>query len=841
MKNIFKIRLSEKISSNAFVHSRYFSWVSFIISLLILFGVWFFSERFFYNQVQLKFEHHVSENKDTLKYTLRQYEHALHSGVGFFQASDKVTRDDWFYFIRALAPKDYYPGMQGIGYSMIIPPDQIAFIQEKLRHEGMTSFELKPKGDRELYTAILYLEPLDKRNQAAIGYDMFSEPVRREAMERARDTGNAALSGKVHLLQEIDKDIQAGVLMYLPYYAELEGLSTVENRRQSLLGYVYAPFRMNDLITSISPNNTTLDVEIYDGEGRRSDNLLYKSPQSSSSLSLYHSHRTLDIGGRVWHIYYSSSTAFDAYNSSLYPILFAIIGVFMYLIMLYVIVELIKKRSLLKTQTKLIERNRAWLDTLLKSATDGIHILNTEGKLIDCSLSFLEMLGYTAADANRLFVFDWEAKISPEVVRSMMESVSSKPTAFETIFRRKDGSTFDAEVTARTITDDGKKYIYASTRDISERKAAEKVLRQTQEKLKESEAFYRTIFGSIEDSIIVLNDNYVVDCNDLALKLFNTTKEQFVGQSIFDTLYEIECYDYSLHHHINIAYNGEFTSTKCMLRMKENLDIVKIVEFTFSRFGSEDENKLLLISRDITRKVEEEKLFTMHARQAQMGEMISMIAHQWRQPLAIINAITSQMRLKAMIREDNDTEFIQNMIKIEQQSSHLSQTISDYRDFFRPDKPKEHFNVVSLIDHALNLIDHTLKSHSIHIENIHLHNPMLYSYRNEVLQVLIVLLKNALDAFIENRVSRGVITIGARPEGKYCVITVHDNAGGIAKEVINKLFSHYFTTKNESFGTGLGLYMSRIIIQEHCNGAITVSSEEDSTTFTIKLPYEEEK
>ena len=155
--------------------------------------------------------------------------------------------------------------------------------------------------------------------------------------------------------------------------------------------------------------------------------------------------------------------------------------------------------------------------------------------------------------------------------------------------------------------------------------------------------------------------------------------------------------------------------------------------------------------------------------------------------------------------------------------------------------PKEHFRVVSLIDHAINLIDHTLKNHSIRIENEHVYNPTLYTYRNEVLQVLIVLLKNSLDAFMENKVIGGEIIIAVRHEESYCVIEICDNAGGIPKEVMYKLFSPYFTTKSESFGTGLGLYMSRIIIEDHCAGLIQALSEGNRTTFSVKLPYEEEQ
>lgn len=366
-------------------------------------------------------------------------------------------------------------------------------------------------------------------------------------------------------------------------------------------------------------------------------------------------------------------------------------------------------------------------------------------------------------------------------------------------------------------------------------------LREAQIKLQENEAFYRGIFSSVHEAIMIVDQYKIIDCNDLAVTLFEQSRDTLIHLDIFILMQDMQCSEFDFPYFLDKALHGEYVTIKCSLKVNPNLEESKIIEVILSRFGHADESKLIMVMRDLTKQLLKEKIFIMNTRQAQMGEMISMIAHQWRQPLAIINAITTQIRFKAIMNDSEDHELIDNLVKIEQQSAHLSQTISDYRDFFRPDKPKEHFNVLSLIDHAFNLIDHTLKSHSIHIKNDRLHDPILYTYRNEILQVLIVLLKNALDAFVENNVVGGEITISARSEGKYCVIAIRDNAGGISKEVMHKLFSPYFTTKNESFGTGLGLYMSRIIIEDHCDGSIEASSEGNTTTFSIKLPYEEEK
>ncbi|MDD5160087.1 MAG: MASE3 domain-containing protein [Sulfuricurvum sp.] len=365
-------------------------------------------------------------------------------------------------------------------------------------------------------------------------------------------------------------------------------------------------------------------------------------------------------------------------------------------------------------------------------------------------------------------------------------------------------------------------------------------IRRTQLQIKESEKFYRTIFASVHEAIIVLEQYTIVDCNGLALSLFGTDKETLIGKDIFDLAYDIECRKESFHYYLDLAYQGQYVTDECSLRLYNAPDEIKIIEFTLSGFSDNDENKLIMIARDLTEHIEEERIFRMNTRQAQMGEMISMIAHQWRQPLAIINAITSQMRLQELMKDENNIHLIDNLKKIEEQSTHLSQTISAYRDFFRPDKPKEHFNISILIHNALSLVDHTLKNHGILVETISLHDPKLFTYRNEVLQVLIALLKNSLDAFVEKRILDGHIRITLDGDDEYGIISIRDNAGGIAPEIINKLFIPYFTTKTKNNGTGLGLYMSRMIIQDHCHGMISVNSQGNETIFTIKLPYEKE-
>jgi signal transduction histidine kinase len=260
------------------------------------------------------------------------------------------------------------------------------------------------------------------------------------------------------------------------------------------------------------------------------------------------------------------------------------------------------------------------------------------------------------------------------------------------------------------------------------------------------------------------------------------------------------------------------------------------VEITLANYGNET-HKLILIARDITQKLEEEKIFKIHTRQAQMGEMISMIAHQWRQPLAIINALTSQLRIKEMLKEDEDPTLIAQLSKIEQQSLYLSQTISDYRDFFRPDKPLETILLSDLINHALELIDHTIKSKGVTVRHCVHHPVYVDTYRNELIQVIVSLFKNSFDAFDENAITNRIIQIDIYRDDLYGILSITDNGGGMTKEILNKIFVPYFTTKNHTEGTGLGMYMSRMIIEDHCHGKLDVSSNNNETTINLKLPY----
>jgi CHASE1-domain containing sensor protein len=251
----------------------------FVISLVATFGAWKVTKEASQKHLENRFEIRVKEISRQIRERMFLYEQVLWGTVGFFNASNLVERDEIKVYVDSLSLATRWPGIQGIGYSVPVSADSKAQFIQSLRDEGFPNFTIKPEGERETYTSIIFLEPFDWRNQRAFGFDMWSNDMRRSAMARARDEGVAATSGLITLVQETNRDVQKGFLTYLPHYKKNAILLTVEDRRKAFLGWVYSPFRCNDLMQGIlgELESAMLDFQIYDDQKYTEDNLMFSS------------------------------------------------------------------------------------------------------------------------------------------------------------------------------------------------------------------------------------------------------------------------------------------------------------------------------------------------------------------------------------------------------------------------------------------------------------------------------------------------------------------------------------------------------------------------------------
>ncbi|MCW8953601.1 MAG: ATP-binding protein [Sulfurimonas sp.] len=242
------------------------------------------------------------------------------------------------------------------------------------------------------------------------------------------------------------------------------------------------------------------------------------------------------------------------------------------------------------------------------------------------------------------------------------------------------------------------------------------------------------------------------------------------------------------------------------------------------------------VKEEIDKNRKKEEHLIQQSRMAQMGEMIAMIAHQWRQPLGAISSINSTIEVDAMLDSLDKDATIKNTNKISKLVQHLSQTIDDFREFFKPNKQKQKTNCDEAIANTLNIVGNSLKSKNITLKKELNCNEDFHTHRNELIQVVLNLIKNAEDALLENEIKDPYIKLSSYNENEKNIIEVSDNAGGIPNDIIEKIFDSYFSTKKEKDGTGLGLYMSKTIIEDHCGGKLTVFNNTQGAVFQISLP-----
>lgn len=284
-------------------------------SLFVTYQLWKDARYSAEQALQNDFDFMVRESNRRIEQRMQAYEQVLRGAVGLFAASKNVSRHEFRVYVDKLKLDANYPGVQGIGFSLLIPPEQREKHIAAVRDEGFSDYTILPEGVRDVYSSIVYIEPFAGRNLRAFGFDMFSHPVRRAAMEQARDSGEAALSGKVRLIQETENNAQTGFLIYLPFYRPSAPVDTLEQRRANLVGWVYAPFRINDFMSGLIEENAgNLSLKIYDGKEVSDQTLMYQDDQHADgdrSASEFVRYRRLEFRGHHWTVATSARANFE--------------------------------------------------------------------------------------------------------------------------------------------------------------------------------------------------------------------------------------------------------------------------------------------------------------------------------------------------------------------------------------------------------------------------------------------------------------------------------------------------------------------------------------------------
>ncbi len=294
-------------------HRSWSPWLVLALSLLLTGMLAWYSLVTAETQDRLRFDNLVQKNLSLFSNRMESYEALLSGAAGLFSASDGVSREEFRTYVEGLDLRHRYPGIQGIGFSLHVETDWKESETVAIRDSGEAKFRIWPDSPHDDLFPILYIEPMDRRNRAALGYDMFTSPVRRAAMERARDTNEPAATGRVRLVQEIDPQKQAGFLIYLPVYHKGRPAETLEERRAALAGFVYSAFRADDLLRGTLGSSPSLAVEAYAG-GVSVRNLLHRShaPGVIGPEPRFQAAQRFDVAGCPWTVVFSTLPTFEA-------------------------------------------------------------------------------------------------------------------------------------------------------------------------------------------------------------------------------------------------------------------------------------------------------------------------------------------------------------------------------------------------------------------------------------------------------------------------------------------------------------------------------------------------
>lgn len=502
-KKILPANTLKSLTSRYSAKGTVLVWIALIISLFLTYLGWTNAKADIELDARRGFDSKIRETSQTILKRLSVYEQVLLGGIGLFAASDTVTREEWRIYVESLLISKNFPGILGIGYSYSFSHVDSLKIVRAMQNDGFPNFRIWPEGVRDVYTSVIYIEPFNERNRRAFGYDLFSEPNRKNAMLTARDNGLTTITGKITLVQETEYNIQAGFLIFIPFYSKNFREITLDKRRASLKGFVYSPFRMKDVMQATLGNDlSNINIQIYDGVDTLRKNLMYSSDSlfaQTSSESLIES-RTIDLYGKTWTLRFSALPEFMASYSSEKPTILLLSGLLISFLLSLVILSFLNSR---KTSKKLSE--------VLESAGEGIFGVDN---LLNCTFintSALEMLGYELEECLNKNMHDFihcssnDGKICNVDQCPLLQTIRKGKisTVLEAVLERKNKTIFPIEYSSHPIIENG---IVTGTvitfKDITEQK---KYLDQIEGSLREKEVLLREIHHRVKNNLQIIS------------------------------------------------------------------------------------------------------------------------------------------------------------------------------------------------------------------------------------------------------------------------------------------------------------------------------------------------
>jgi len=493
-----------------------------------------------------------------------------------------------------------------------------------------------------------------------------------------------------------------------------------------------------------------------------------------------------------------------------------------------------------------LENSEKKFRSMFESSYDAI-MLSDEDRFIDCNQRALELFGI--ADKSELMTYG-PANMSPPIQANGEDSASlaaKKINAaiekgnnhFEWLSMRRNGEIFPSDVLLSSFKYGDKIIIQSTVRDISDKYEARRI-----------SALLQKFFDNTSEGMTIADPTgHIVSVNPAFTSITGYLPQEVIGknprflqsgehsQKFYEKMWQ------------DVLEKGRWEG-EIRNKRKNGETYPEWITMTSIRNENGEIEYFVAVFLDLTqikeaqhRLDEQERMIFAQSRFAAMGEMIGMIAHQWRQPITAIGMGANNMIMDIELGDINAQIFKKHLEQISTQVQFLSATIDDFRNFFRPNREMSEVNIDSIVEGALKIIGKSLENNNIEVRKQTAYNPIVKAYESELVQMLMAIISNAKDAIMERSIKSAEITISTMQNPDFpgfVELQICDNGGGIPVEIIDRIFEPYFTTKSTKNGTGLGLYIAKTIIEKHQNGSVGVKNKEDGACFWIRLPVEEQ-
>ncbi len=495
------------------------------------------------------YDEKTREIADQILRRFHEHDQLLRGGVGLFTVKPAVTRGDWRDYVSALQLDQYHPGILGVGYAAWLTTAEKEANEREIRTEGFPNYTIRPMGNRQFYSAVIYLEPFAWRNQRAFGYDMYSEPLRRTALEQARDRGITTVAAPVTLVQESAVGRQSGMLMYLPVYRRGMATDSVAQRQAALKGFVYSPIRMNDFVFgTLGKLPGAIAFEIHAGTAPTPGTRMFSSQESEHSTlpagyrPTFSSSRTMEAFGGSWLFTFRSLPPFDkVLSEGRSPVTLIGGGLFVSVLLSVITFMLLATRDKalalaremtgeLRANERIIQASREHFQTLVTTSPVGVFETDAGGACLMVNEQWLRITGLTVDQAQG---DGWAAALHPgdrERVAAEWQATLAEQLPFRLEHRLLTPDGIESWVLAqagamRDETGEITGHIGTLT-DITE-------LKRVERELQESNQRFSTIFrrSPVAIGISDLESGAFIDANETFLRLFGYELNEVMGHT----------------------------------------------------------------------------------------------------------------------------------------------------------------------------------------------------------------------------------------------------------------------------------------------------------------------